>query len=114
MFYDIQPLSDTTKSICRLNTNHEIFVKYVLYVNLPLVNGLIPIIIWSVFGRIALHNVSSMRKRQVHVIRLRLEQQLTAMVLIKILSIIISLIPIVIIHLVGCLTSANNSVGIIP
>jgi len=93
IYYEPQMLPGTNITTCRINDNNGAFSKYLIYVDLPIVGGFLPISIMSIFALIALHNVRAMTKRKVHIIRLRLEQQLTAMILMKILGVCITVIP---------------------
>lgn len=100
IYYDVEPLSAANGAICRINDNNGAFSIYAIYVSLPVVDGLLPVTIMSTFGVLALRNVRNMSKTRVHIIRLRLEQQLTAMVLTKILSVAIIAIPVTSINLI--------------
>lgn len=94
--YDAQTTPGTNVTTCRLNDNGGPFSKYLMYVGFPIIAGFLPISIMSIFALIALRNVRTMSKRRVHIIRLRLEQQLTAMVLMKIFVVCITVIPFII------------------
>ncbi|CAF1948077.1 unnamed protein product [Rotaria magnacalcarata] len=100
IFYDIQPLSGTNDTICRIKDASEVFSKYLIYINIPLVNGVIPVTIMILFGVLSYRNVHRMYKRRVHIVRLRLEKQLTAMVLAKIFSFAITVIPFLIVYII--------------
>lgn len=93
IFSDTEQLLGTNDTICRVNDNNGPFSIYATYICLPIIIGILPITIMSVFSFIALCNVHSMRKNHVHVIRLALEEQLTTMVLIKILSVCLTIVP---------------------
>lgn len=93
IYYDAQILPGTNMTTCRLNDNNGPFSKYILYVGLPVIGGFLPIIIMTLFALIAFRNVRRMSRRRIHIIRLRLEQQLTAMVLIKIFSVCFTIVP---------------------
>lgn len=109
VYYEEQPLSGTNGTICRISDNNKIFIIYALYVSLPVVDGLLPVMIMSIFGLLALQNVRSMRKKQVHIIRFRLEQQLTAMVLMKSFSLAITMIPFIIVYLTAYVLSLRTN-----
>ncbi|CAF3568822.1 unnamed protein product [Rotaria sp. Silwood1] len=112
VFYDIQPLSGTNTTTCRPNDNNGPFSKYVIYVSLPVIDGFIPIFIMSIAGFIAFLKVRTITKRKVHIIRLRLEQQLTAMVVMKILGVFITIIPFLILYIIRYIISwrSNDSI----
>lgn len=93
IYYDAQILPGANTTTCRLNDNNGPFSKYILYVAYPIIGGFLPIFIMTLFALIALRNVRKMSRRRIHVIRLRLEQQLTAMVLIKIFSVCFTVVP---------------------
>lgn len=93
IYYDVKSLYGTNATICRIDDNTGAFSSYAIYVSLPFVDGFIPIIIMSVSGLIAVCNIRSMKKKKIHIARLHLEKQLTAMVLIKLLSIYVTVVP---------------------
>lgn len=103
--FDAQLLSGTNSTTCRPNDDYGIFSKFVIYVSLPIIDGFIPLFIMSVFGSMAFGNVRTMHKRKVHIIRLRSEQQLTAMVLVKILCAFITLVPFLIVYVIRFIVS---------
>lgn len=107
IFYDAQLLPGTNASICRIDDNGP-FSIYALYIALPIIDGLLPTAIMSVCGLVALRNVRNMRKKNVHIVRFRLEQQLTAMVLTKILSVYLTVIPLLIVYIVRYIISLQS------
>jgi len=109
IYYDTQILPGTNITLCVLKDKDEPLSKFLLYVDVPIVAGLVPIFIMSVCALIAFHNVRTMTKRRVNIIRLRLEQQLTAMVLMKIFSVSITVIPFIIIYILQYIISLYNS-----
>ncbi|CAF2545022.1 unnamed protein product [Rotaria sp. Silwood2] len=109
VFYNVQKLSGTNTTTCRPNDNHALFSKYVVYVGFPIIDVFLPISIMSVYGLLAFRNVRTMTKRKVHIIRLRLEQQLTAMVLMKILGVCITIIPFLIVYIIRFTISWRNN-----
>ena len=66
----------------------------------------------TIFGLISLHNVRNMHKKNVQKMRLDLEKQLTSMVLMKILSVTITVPPFLTAYLIRYILSAhtNNTV----
>lgn len=107
IFYDVQLLPGTNDTICRISEKYESFSKYVIYINVPIIHGIIPFIIMTVFALIAFRNIREMRKTKIHVTRLRLEQQLTAMVLTQILSVCITVVPYLTIYIVRYIISSR-------
>lgn len=109
VYYQAETLPGTNMTTCRLDSDSGAFSKYLIYVCFPIMGGLLPLSIMSIFGLIALRNVRTMTRRRVHIIRLRLEQQLTAMVLVKILFVCITVIPFLINYIVRfTILSSNN------
>ncbi len=109
IYYNEQVLPGTNTTTCRLTDNNGSFSKYLMYVGLPIIAGFLPISIMSICGLISLRNVHNMTRRRVHLIRLRLEQQLTAMVLIKILCICLIMVPFLIAYIVRYTISSHNN-----
>ncbi|CAF2622581.1 unnamed protein product [Rotaria sp. Silwood2] len=109
VFYNAQPLSGLNATACLPNDRNGPFSKYTIYVDFPIIDGFMPIFIMSVFGLIAFRNVRIMAKRRVHIIRLRLEQQLTAMVLIRILGVCITVIPFLIVYVIRYIISSHSN-----
>ncbi|CAF3467920.1 unnamed protein product [Rotaria sp. Silwood1] len=112
VFYDFQPLPGINATACVPKNKDGPFAKYAIYISFPIIQGFIPISIMSVFGLMAFRNVRTMSKRKVSIIRLRLEQQLTAMVLIRILSVCITVIPFLIVYVIRYIISSriNNPI----
>lgn len=108
IYYDAQILPGTNTTTCRLNDNNGAFSKYIIYVGFPIIGGLLPIFIMTIFALIALRNVRKMTRRRTHIIRLRLEQQLTAMVLIKIFSVCFTIVPFFITYIIRYVVASHN------
>ncbi|CAF3409789.1 unnamed protein product [Rotaria socialis] len=100
IYYDIQPLPGTNLTICRITDAGEVFSKYFIYINLPLVNGVIPVTIMILFGLLSSRNVHRMYNRRIYIVRLRLEKQLTGMVLAKIFSFAVTVVPFLIVYII--------------
>ncbi|CAF1183214.1 unnamed protein product [Adineta steineri] len=75
-FYDIQGSLGCVIS-------NPIWQQYISSFFYPVLGGLLPIIITSLFSLLAFHNVRRIVRRQIPIARRRLDQQLTAMVLIR-------------------------------
>ena len=59
----------------------------------PVLSGLLPVTITSMFSLMAYRNVRQIVRRQVPIVRRRLDQQLTAMVLIRVIALVILSVP---------------------
>ncbi|CAF3439868.1 unnamed protein product [Rotaria socialis] len=109
LFHNEQLLAGTNGTICRFTDTNGVFSIYAVYINLPVIQGILPISIISVFGLIALRNVRNMHKKKVQRMRLHLEQQLTSMVLTKMFSACIILMPFLIFYITRYIISANTN-----
>lgn len=76
--YDIYSISNTNKTTC-ISAN-EIFNTYIFRFIFPVLLGFLPLIIRITFGVLAFINVPCLQNRQVPIVRLERDQQLTAMV----------------------------------
>ncbi len=63
---------------------NQIFLKYATFFVYPLLLGLLPIVIASFFSLLAFQNVRRIVRRQLPIVRRRLDRQMTAMVLIRV------------------------------
>ena len=108
LYFDAQTLPGTNTTTCRPTDNDGAFSKYTIYVAFPIIGGLLPILIMTVFALIALQNVRKMTRRRTHIIRLRLEKQLTAMVLIKIFSVCFTIVPFFLVYIIRYLITSHN------
>ncbi|CAF1469614.1 unnamed protein product [Rotaria magnacalcarata] len=113
LFYNVQLLAGTNRTVCRFTDNDGVFSIYAVYINLPVIHGIVPIAIISVFCLIALRNVRSMHKKKVHRMRLHLEQQLTSMVLTKNLSVYITVVPFLIVYVMRYIISNRTTNAIL-
>jgi len=76
--YDIQPSVGCVIS-------NPIWVHYSSYVYYPFIIGLLPICISSLFSVLAYRNVRRIVRRQIPIVRRRLDKQMTALVLIRVI-----------------------------
>ncbi|CAF1171059.1 unnamed protein product [Adineta steineri] len=72
------------------NQNMTNYLSYFYY---PVLSGLLPVLIASVFSILAYNNVRRIVRRQIPIVRRRLDQQLTAMILIRVIVFIILTLP---------------------
>ncbi|CAF4372305.1 unnamed protein product, partial [Adineta steineri] len=78
-------------SICAVfNQNMLNYISYFYY---PVLSGLLPVLIASVFSFLAYNNVRRIVRRQIPIVRRKLDQQLTAMILIRIIVFIVLTLP---------------------
>jgi hypothetical protein len=63
---------------------NQIFLRYATFFVYPLLNGLLPMVIASFFSLLAFQNVRRIVRRQLPIVRRRLDRQMTAMVLIRV------------------------------
>ncbi|CAF1171005.1 unnamed protein product [Adineta steineri] len=78
-------------SVCGIfNQNMLNYLSYFYY---PVLSGLLPVLIASVFSFLAYNNVRRIVRRQIPIVRRRLDQQLTAMILIRTIIFIVLTVP---------------------
>ncbi|CAF1189376.1 unnamed protein product [Adineta steineri] len=78
-------------SVCGIfNQNMSNYVSYFYY---PVLSGLLPVLIASAFSILAYNNVRRIVRRQIPIVRRKLDQQLTAMILIRIIVFIVLTVP---------------------
>lgn len=73
--------------------SNSIWIHYVTYVFYPVLVGLLPITIASVFSLLAYRNVRRIVRRQIPIERRRFDQQITAMILLRVICFIIFTLP---------------------
>jgi hypothetical protein len=73
-----------------------IWVQYSTYFFYPVLIGLLPIIIASLFSILAYRNVRRIVRRQIPIVRRRFDRQMTAMVLMRVIIFVCSTLPYVI------------------
>jgi hypothetical protein len=76
-FSDIQPLGGCVIS-------NKIYLQYATFFFYPILGGLLPIVITSFFSWLAFQNVRRIVRRQLPIVRRRLDRQMTAMVLMRV------------------------------
>jgi hypothetical protein len=89
IYLDINPLSGCVVSNPILNRYYQFFFY-------PILLGILPVSISSVFSFLAFRNVRRFVRRQIPFARRRLDRQLTAMILIRTVIFIILVLPFVI------------------
>ncbi|CAF0924994.1 unnamed protein product [Adineta steineri] len=73
------------ESFLLCNISNHIYLQFSTYFVVPLLSGLIPVFIASFFGFLAFRNVRRIVRRQLTIVRRRLDRQMTAMVAIRII-----------------------------
>jgi hypothetical protein len=86
LFVDIQPPFGC------IITN-SIFLRYATYFYYPLLGGALPIIIAAFFAILAYRNVRRIIRRQIPIARRRLDQQMTAMILMRVILLVCLVSP---------------------
>jgi hypothetical protein len=76
-FSNIQPLDGCVIS-------NKIYLQYATFFFYPILGGLLPVVITSFFSWLAFQNVRRIVRRQLPIVRRRLDRQMTAMVLMRV------------------------------
>ncbi|CAF0986320.1 unnamed protein product [Adineta steineri] len=84
--YGIQPTFGCTIS-------NYVAVEYSTFFFYPVLIGFLPIVIASLFSILAYHNVRHIVRRQLPIVRRRLDKQITAMVLMRVIAFVCSASP---------------------
>lgn len=85
-------------SVCIIN--NSILINYYSYFFYPLLNGLFPIILSSIFSILSYRNVRRIIRRQIPINRRRLDQQLTAMIFVRVIFFVLLQLPFTIYRIV--------------
>ncbi len=72
---------------------NQIYLQYATFFVYPLLNGLLPIVIASFFSLLAFQNVRRIVRRQLPIVRRRLDRQITALVLIRVIFFVCFVFP---------------------
>ncbi|CAF4190208.1 unnamed protein product [Adineta steineri] len=84
--YDIQPTMGCVLS------NH-VWVQYSTFFYYPILVGFLPVAIASLFSILAYHNVRHIVRRQLPIVRRKLDKQITAMVLTRVIAFVCLTLP---------------------
>ncbi|CAF1398342.1 unnamed protein product [Adineta steineri] len=76
--------------------SNYVAVQYSTYFLYPIFGGLLPIVIASAFSILAYHNVRHIVRRQLPIVRRKLDKQITAMVLMRVIVFVCLLLPFII------------------
>ncbi|CAF1187983.1 unnamed protein product [Adineta steineri] len=85
-FFNIQPLVGCVIS-------NEIYLQYTTFLYYPVLIGLLPIVITLFFSLLAYRNVRRIVRRQLPIVRRRLDRQMTAMIVIRVVFFICLVLP---------------------
>jgi hypothetical protein len=83
--------------------------QYISYVYYPVLSGILPISISSIFTILAYRNVRRIISRRIPVVRRRLDRQLTAMVLMRVIIFVILTLPYTINRMYTYISHINQS-----
>ncbi len=86
LFYDIHPSFGCIIS-------NPAFLRYTTYFYYPVLSGVLPIIMASFFAFLAYRNVRRIVRRQIPIVRRRLDQQMTAMILTRVILLVCLVSP---------------------
>ena len=107
IFFDLKPITG-----CAIyNTD---FLRYYSFFHYIILNGIIPILVSSMFSLLAYLNVRRIVQLRMAVVRRKFEKQLTAMVLAKVVFLAVTVLPSIIfrIYILNVTVSASDSVRI--
>jgi hypothetical protein len=107
IFFDLRP----TAGCAIYNID---FSRYYSFFHFIALSGLIPIFVSSTFSLLAYFNVRRIIQRRTPVVRRKLDKQLTAMVLAKVVFLVVTILPSVIfrIYILNVTVDPNDSVRI--
>lgn len=81
----------SSSSTC-VNGNSDL-IRYYSFFYYPVLHGFFPILISCIFSLLAYRNVRNLIRRQIPVVRRRLDRQLTAMIFVRVIVFVILLLP---------------------
>ncbi|CAF0909628.1 unnamed protein product [Adineta steineri] len=84
--YNVQPTLGCVLS-------NYVAVQYSTYFFYPVLGGFLPIVTASLFSMLAYHNVRRIVRRQLPIVRRKLDKQITAMVLMRVIAFVCLLVP---------------------
>ncbi|CAF2386281.1 unnamed protein product [Rotaria sp. Silwood2] len=91
IFQDLYPPLGTGETTCSFtNNDYSIYYSRFLF---PVLLGILPLIVRITFGLLAFINVRQLQNRQVPIVRLERDKQLTAMVLVEVVFDVIITLP---------------------
>ncbi|CAF0865588.1 unnamed protein product [Adineta steineri] len=69
------------------------WVQYSIFFFYPILGGFLPVVIASAFSILAYHNVRHIVRRQLPIVRRKLDKQITAMVLMRVIAFVCLVLP---------------------
>jgi hypothetical protein len=102
VFYEIRSTSG-----CSIY--NSVFNYYYSFVHLCILLGLVPVIISSLFSLFAYQNVRCIVRRQMPIVRRRLDRQLTAMILLRVALLILTTLPYVSVRMYRILNPVDQN-----
>ena len=100
LFFEIRPIQGC-------NVYQLEFATYYRFFHLPILIGALPLSVGAVFSLLAYRNVRHLIRRQLSHLRRRLDRQLTAMVLVRVIFMIVVTVPFVIDRIYTLTTSSD-------
>ncbi|CAF1077703.1 unnamed protein product [Adineta ricciae] len=101
LYLDVHPLYGC-------NIYNDIWSQYVIYFHYPVLIGIFPITMASIFSLLAYQNVRRIIRRQIPIERRRFDQQITAMVLIRVIFFLLLFTPWVCYRIYSINATTNN------
>jgi len=107
VFFDLRPTAG-----CAIYNIY--FSRYYSFFHFIALSGLIPILVSSTFSSLAYLNVRRIIQRRMPIVRRKLDKQLTAMVLAKVIFLVVTILPSIIfrIYILNVTVDPNDSVRI--
>jgi hypothetical protein len=98
--------SDASSGICTVMNPY--FTIYYYYFTVPVLYACLPLVIMITFSLLAFYRARSLASRQLNIVRLSRDRQLTAMILVYVTYIVIALIPFTIFYIYSINTYTTN------
>jgi hypothetical protein len=106
IYYNIIISPKTRTTICSITSS--IFQDYTIYGFLVIFSGILPLLITSLFGLLAYHNIKQIAHRRIPLVRRELDKQMTIMVLVHVIFDLFTLVPYIIISIIALDTTLMN------
>jgi len=88
---------------------NEYFVSYITYIYYLILTGFLPICITSLFATLAYTNVRRIIRSQIPIVRRRLDKQLTAMILVRVVFLVTTTLPYIMYRIYSLKTKINSN-----
>lgn len=73
--------------------SNYVWLQYCTYVFYPILTGILPVVIAAFFSILAFQNVRRIVRRQIPIVRRRLDKQMTTLVLLRVIFFVLFLLP---------------------